>query len=117
MADSIDSPVRLTVHAKPGSRRESVTLGTDAAGKRVLVVKVSARAVEGAANRAVAAAVAHALGLRSRQVEVVMGVRSRTKIVEVRASSGDVCAALSRLRDTSVPGGPDPGTDVRRRSV
>ena len=49
----------------------------------VLAVSVTARAVDGAATAAVSDAVARAFGLRPRQVRVVAGERSRTKVVEL----------------------------------
>lgn len=49
----------------------------------VLVVSVTARAVDGAATAAVRDAVADAFGVRPRQVRVVVGERSRTKVLEV----------------------------------
>jgi uncharacterized protein YggU (UPF0235/DUF167 family) len=44
---------------------------------------VAARAVEGRATEAALAAVAEALGLRRREVTLVSGATSRTKVVEV----------------------------------
>jgi len=70
--------VRLAVRAHPGASRTSVEW--DGA---VLHVRVTARAVEGAANRAVIQAVADALGVRRSAVSLVAGHRSREKLVEV----------------------------------
>jgi uncharacterized protein YggU (UPF0235/DUF167 family) len=47
------------------------------------VVRVTARAVEGAATEAVLVAVADAFGVRRRDVSLVSGATSRTKVVEV----------------------------------
>ncbi len=44
---------------------------------------VGARAVDGAATAAVRAAVADAFGVRPRDVTLVAGERSRTKVLEV----------------------------------
>ena len=49
----------------------------------VLHVRVTARPVEGAANRALLQAVADALGVRRSTVSLVAGERSREKLVEV----------------------------------
>lgn len=49
----------------------------------VLTVSVTPRAVDGAATAAVRDAVAGAFGVRPRQVTVVTGERSRTKVLEV----------------------------------
>ena len=46
-------------------------------------MSVGARAVDGAATAAVRAAVARAFGVRPRDVSLVAGERSRTKVLEV----------------------------------
>lgn len=64
---------------RPGSSRTAVGGSHDGA----LVVRVSARAVDGAATEAVLKAVADALGLRPYQVTLVSGATSRTKVLQV----------------------------------
>jgi uncharacterized protein YggU (UPF0235/DUF167 family) len=59
-------------------------------------VRITARAVEGAANRALIEAVADALGVRPSAVSLVAGKRSRQKVVEV---SGLDPSSLVRLRE------------------
>jgi len=59
-----------------------------------LHVWVTARAIEGAANRALLAAVARALGTRPSAVALVAGERGRDKVVEV---DGVAAAALGEL--------------------
>ena len=67
-----------------------------------LVVRVSARAVDGAATEAALAAVAKALGVRRRDVRLVTGATSRDKVVEVEAGDerhrGELVEALETLR-------------------
>ncbi len=70
--------MRLVVRVYPGASRTSAVW--DGA---VLHVRVTARAVEGAANRAMIKAVADALGVRRSAVSLVAGERSREKLVEV----------------------------------
>jgi uncharacterized protein YggU (UPF0235/DUF167 family) len=82
--------VRITVRVRPGSARTSV--GGEHGG--ALVVRVSARAVDGQATAAALAAVAEALGVRRRAVTLVSGATSRTKVIEV---AGADPAALDRL--------------------
>lgn len=89
--------MRLEIRAKPGSRRESVTVGADAAGERLLIVRVRARAVDGAANRAVESAVAAALQLRRKDVALVRGTRSRVKLLEVTGDDDVLESRLSAL--------------------
>ena len=62
----------------------------------MLHVRVTARAVEGAANRALVQAVADALGVRRSAVSLVAGERSREKLVEV---IGLDPTSLERLRE------------------
>ena len=74
--------MRLSVRVKPGASRTRVGGRYGQVGD-VLEVAVAARAVEGAANEAVLAAVAGAFGLRPRQVHLRQGRRSRTKTLEL----------------------------------
>lgn len=67
------------MRVRPGASRTAVGGSYDGA----LVVKVNARAVEGAATEAVLRAVAEALGVRRREVSLVSGATSRTKVLEV----------------------------------
>jgi uncharacterized protein YggU (UPF0235/DUF167 family) len=82
--------VRITVWVRPGSARPGV--GGERGG--ALVVRVSARAVDGQATAAALAAVASAFGVRRRDVTLVAGTTSRTKVLDV---DGADPAALSRL--------------------
>ena len=63
----------------------------------VLAVAVSARAVDGAATAAVRAAVATAFGVRARDVVLVTGERSRTKVLDVAVDAATGAAVLDRL--------------------
>lgn len=74
-------PVRVTVRVRPGASRTRV--GGRWGDGEVIGVSVAARAVDGAATAAVCAAVAEAFGVRAREVSVVSGERSRTKVLEV----------------------------------
>jgi uncharacterized protein len=82
--------VRITVRVRPGSSHPGVGGEHDGA----LVVRVSARAVDGQATAAALDAVATAFGVRRRAVTLVAGATSRTKVVEV--AGGDP-AVLGRL--------------------
>ena len=86
--------IRFAVRVKPGARRDAV--GGDHSG--ALVVAVKAPALEGKANEAVRTLLAKALGVRSRDVLVVRGERSRDKLIEVDGAPPDVAAVLDRLR-------------------
>ncbi len=80
----------MTIRVRPGSARTSV--GGEHGG--TLVVRVSARAVDGQATAAALAAVAEAFGVVRRAVTLVAGATSRTKIIDV--AGGDP-AVLDRL--------------------
>jgi hypothetical protein len=69
---------RLAVRVTAGAREESVTLTPDA-----VLVKVRAPADKGAANAAVLAVVARALGLAPSRVSLLRGATSREKILVV----------------------------------
>jgi len=71
--------LRLSVVAHPGARVERVR----SLDGETLEVWVRARPVEGQANAAIAHAIAAALGLKPRQVEVVGGATSKRKIVDI----------------------------------
>jgi uncharacterized protein len=62
-----------------------------------LVVRVSARAVDGRATDAALDAIADAFGVRRHAVTLITGATSRTKIVDVAgAGPGDLDRLLSR---------------------
>jgi len=83
--------MRLTVWVRPGSARPDVGGEHDGA----LVVRVTARAVDGRATAAALTAIADAFGVRRHAVTLVAGAASRRKIVEV---TGADPAVLDRLR-------------------
>jgi uncharacterized protein YggU (UPF0235/DUF167 family) len=82
--------MRVTVRVRPGSSRPGVGGEHDGA----LVVRVSARAVDGAATAAALAAVAAAFGVPKGAVSLMSGATSRTKILDVAGANP---ADLDRL--------------------
>ena len=74
----VDVQGRLAVKVTPGAREESVTLTETA-----VLVKVRAPADKGAANEAVIAVVARALGLAPSRVRLLRGATSREKVLAV----------------------------------
>ena len=90
--------VRVTIRVRPGAGRTAVggALGGPD-GEPSLVVRVSARAVDGKATEAALRALADALGLRRADVSLVHGATSRTKLVEIVASPADEPALRDRL--------------------
>ena len=72
--------MRITVHAKPGSKKGPlVEMGEDG----VVTVFLKERAVDGAANDGLVAALAAHFGVRKSAVTIVSGHSSRHKIVDI----------------------------------
>ena len=90
--------MRLCIRVRPGSSRTAVGGSHDGA----LVVRVSARAVDGRATEEALRALAEALEVRRREVTLVRGATSRTKVVEVPAGTEARVRALL-LRDAVQP--------------
>jgi uncharacterized protein len=82
--------MRIAIRVRPGSAHPGVGGEHDGA----LVVRVSARAVDGKATEAALAAVAGAFGVRRGDVRLVSGATSRTKIVEITAGDPRLIADL-----------------------
>ena len=97
----MDDAFRLAVRVRPGASRTRVGGRYGTEDDAPLVVAVAARAVDGAATRAVLEAVAHALGVRPRQVSLVHGMTSRDKLLEIHQPPGDVRERVARLRDVA----------------
>lgn len=76
----------VRVRVQPRAARDEV-VGWRADG--ALAVRVAAPPVEGAANAAVGALLARALGVRGGAVEVVHGARGRDKLVRVTGLTAD----------------------------
>ena len=73
-----DAEGRLALRVTPGARTESIELGE---GR--LEMKVRARPHEGAANHAVLALLADALGIATSRLRMLRGATSRDKLVQV----------------------------------
>ncbi|MBW0093797.1 DUF167 domain-containing protein [Pseudonocardia sp. KRD-184] len=89
--------MKVAVRVRPGARADSVGGSWEGPRGRALLVSVRARAVDGAANAAVVAALASAWGVRRGDVEIVSGLRGRDKVVEVAGDDVVVRAAVERL--------------------
>lgn len=91
--------MRITIRVKPGSARPGVGGEHDGA----LIVRVSARAVDGKATEAALAAVASSFGVRRGAVRLVSGAASRTKVIDIDAEEapGTLAALLAGPRADS----------------
>lgn len=83
--------MRVAIRVRPGAARTAVG---GSYGDGQLVVAVTARAVDGGANRAVVAALAAAFGVRRAEVEILTGATARSKLVLIRGEA----EALERRR-------------------
>jgi uncharacterized protein YggU (UPF0235/DUF167 family) len=91
--------MRITVRVKPGAARTGVGGDHDGA----LVIRVTARAVDGKATEAALRALAEALGVRRNEVNLATGATSRTKVVDVvtaRRSDADLAEQVHQLRQS-----------------
>lgn len=86
--------LRVGVRVKPGASHPRVG---GAYGEGELVVAVSARPVDGAANSAVVSTLATALGLRRADITIVSGQTSRSKVVELDLVEADVARVEAQL--------------------
>lgn len=79
LAPGADGGSELTLHIQPGASKSEL------AGSHgdALKLRVSARAVEGAANAAVLDFLCHWLGLARRDVRLLRGEKSRRKTIWV----------------------------------
>ena len=73
-----DSEGRLALRVTPGARTEGLELADGA-----LVVKVRAKPQEGAANDAVLALLAQALGVATSRLRLLRGATARDKLVQL----------------------------------
>jgi uncharacterized protein YggU (UPF0235/DUF167 family) len=73
-----DPAGRLALRVTPGARTESIEI----AGGRLLV-KVRARPQDGAANEAVLALLAQALGVAASRLRMLRGATGREKLVQL----------------------------------
>lgn len=74
----------LAVKVTPNARKSEVTgWGADEQGRRVLLVKLAAPALEGKANRELIRFMAELLGCAKSAVFLVRGDTGRTKVLEV----------------------------------
>jgi uncharacterized protein len=92
----MDGELRVAVRVRPGASRVAVggRYGADA-----LVVAVQARAVDGAANRAVVTALAAALDVRRTDVAIATGLGSRSKTIVIRGDRSALEERVARLLD------------------
>lgn len=82
--------IRLRVHVLPGASKNAIA----AVRADQLTIKLPARAVEGAANKALVAFVSKAFAVSKSCVTLEQGARSRDKVLSIK---GDTVAITARL--------------------
>ncbi|GAB0118225.1 DUF167 family protein [Acidisoma sp. 7E03] len=92
--------VQLAVRLTPRARKEGLDgLVRDAAGRPLLQIRLAAPPVEGAANAALIALLARALGLRKAEVQLRSGTTSRMKILFLAGEPAVLTARLGAWLD------------------
>jgi uncharacterized protein (TIGR00251 family) len=86
--------VRFSVRVQPRASRSAI----EGVHGDALRVRLSAPPVDGAANEALVELLAKALGVAKRDVRVVAGAASRSKVIEVEG------VASARVRALATPG-------------
>ncbi len=91
--------LRLRVRVVPGSRERSIEAEEDG-----LVVRVRARAVEGAATSEACSLIALAFGVRPSAVRCLRGATSRHKTLGIVGDPGALSQRAESLRDLGYAG-------------
>ncbi|PZO89844.1 MAG: hypothetical protein DI623_08850 [Sphingomonas sanxanigenens] len=87
--------VRLALRLTPRASADRIDgIGADSDGRPLLLLRLKAPPVEGAANAALIAYLAKALGVRKADVAIVAGETGRTKRLRI---AGDAQAVVDRL--------------------
>ena len=89
------SGITLSIYALPGSSRDEIAGVHD--GK--LKVKIAAKSVEGAANKALRNFLAEHFGVSKTSVTLIRGEHSRDKLISI---TGDAKRLLQRLQSSLV---------------
>jgi uncharacterized protein YggU (UPF0235/DUF167 family) len=92
------SAARVSIRVRPGASRTTVGGGYGDPVTGPLLVRVTARAVDGQATEAALRAVAGKLGVPRRHLRLVTGATSRDKVVEVDPAPADLGERLAALR-------------------
>lgn len=75
--------MKITVHVKPWSRRESIEWVEDLFWEKKLIVKIREKPVDGEANRGLIEALSEFFDVAKSQIQIVQGHTSREKVVEI----------------------------------
>ncbi|WP_206363479.1 DUF167 family protein [Sphingomonas crocodyli] len=88
----------LAVRARPRGGRDTIEgVASDADGRDWLSVRLAAAPSDGAANEALVALLAKALGLRKSDVTLAAGATARLKRLHIRGDATALGAAIDEL--------------------
>lgn len=77
--------MKLTLHAKPGSKKEGFELRSDG----VLVVRIRAQAVDNKANERIIELLSDALDISKREIEIVSGRTGKIKTLQIQTQASE----------------------------
>ena len=90
--------IRLAVRLTPRASRDGLDgIGTDADGRAILRIRLTAPPVEGAANQALIDFLAEILSMRKKDIVIRSGETGRLKILEIAGKPEMLAARLDGL--------------------
>lgn len=75
--------MKVSVHVKPGSRKESIEWVENLFGEKTLVVKIREKPVDGEANKWLIKALSEFFDVSKSSISILHGHTSREKVVEI----------------------------------
>jgi uncharacterized protein (TIGR00251 family) len=75
--------MKVTVHVKPGSRKESIEWVENLFSEKTLVVKIRQKPIDGEANRGLIEALSEFFDVPKSRIIILHGHTSREKVVEI----------------------------------
>lgn len=76
--------MRVTVHIKPGSKKESIQWVEDLFWEKKLIVKIRERPIDGEANKGLIEALSEFFHVPKSYIQILHGHTSREKVVEIK---------------------------------
>ncbi len=93
-----DDGVRLAVRLTPRAKRDAVAgLSVDSEGRSVLLIRLAAPPVDGAANKALIAFLAKALAIPKSTITIRSGETARQKMLFLAGDSEAIASKLAAL--------------------
>ena len=97
----VEGGLALSVRLTPKGGRDQVNgIGQDPFGNPVLLVRVAAPPVDGAANKALIGFLAKATGTAKSRISFISGETSRIKRLELRGDGQEIAKRLATITST-----------------